>query len=38
MNDLVHGLVAHCLHDDAVILQGLDVEAGGLLLLRDKLL
>jgi hypothetical protein len=37
-NSLIHGLVAHRLHDDAVILQGLDSEAGGLQLLRDKLL
>jgi hypothetical protein len=37
-NSLIHGLVAHRLHDDAIILQGLDSEAGGLQLLRDKLL
>jgi hypothetical protein len=38
VNSLIHGLVAHRLHDDAVILQGLNSEAGGLQLLRDKLL
>jgi hypothetical protein len=37
-NNLIHGLVAHCLHDDTVILQGLDSEAGDLQLLCDKLL
>jgi hypothetical protein len=37
-NNLIHGLVAHRLHDDVVIFQGLDSEAGGLQLLRDKLL
>ena len=38
MNNLIHGLVAHHLHNDAVILQGLDVEAGDLQLLSNKLL
>lgn len=37
-NSLIHGLVAHRLHNDTVVLQGLDTEAGNLYLLSNKLL
>jgi hypothetical protein len=37
-NSLIHGLVTHRLHNNAVILQGLHSEAGGLHLLCNKFL